>query len=85
MRCFEYSSAASNAGLRCGAVTTTTTLASPTVHLVAGPQKKQTLIVSFKVPAIAAGTYKLLVVVPNVALDTNAGDKTVISGGSFTV
>ena len=68
-----------------GTVGNSITLTSPNVHLSAGPGKKQTLNISFKVPAIATGTYKLLVVVPNVALDTDAGDKTVISTGSFTV
>lgn len=68
-----------------GTVANSTALASPSVHLSMGPQKKQTLHVSFKVPAIAAGTYKLLIVVPNVALDTNAGDKTVVSSATFTV
>ena len=68
-----------------GTVGNSVALASPTVHFAAGPQKKQTLHVSFKVPAIAAGTYKLLVVVPNVALDTDAGDKNVTSTGTFTI
>ena len=71
---------ASTTGTTAGATTLGT--ASPHVNIGAG--KKQTARAVFTMPALAAGTYHLIVTV-SFPGDTDAGDKTVVSTATFTV
>jgi hypothetical protein len=67
-----------------GTLAGATDVATASVRLNTPPGKKQTAHAAFVVPALAAGTYHLIVTVTFPG-DTDAGNNTVVSTGTFTV
>ncbi|HSZ57705.1 MAG TPA: FG-GAP-like repeat-containing protein [Tepidisphaeraceae bacterium] len=60
-------------------------IGAPLVSVNTPPGKTQKLAAHVTIPALASGSYRVLVTVGSLSSDTDTADKTVVSGGSFTI
>jgi hypothetical protein len=60
-------------------------LGSPVLHVNIPPGKTQKLSAHVTIPSLASGSYRVLITLGALSGDTDTADKTVVSGGSFTV
>ena len=60
-------------------------IGAPVVNVSIAPGKTQKLAAHVTIPALASGSYRVLVTVGSLSNDTDTADKTVVSGGSFTI
>jgi hypothetical protein len=68
-----------------GSLSDAVAIGSPVVHISIPPGKTAKVAAHVTIPALASGTYRVLITFGSLSGDTDASDKTVVSGGSFTI